>query len=157
VRPRFGVMRSREFIMKDAYSFDTDKAGMLKSYRAMYDAYMRIFSRMGLKFRAVAADTGQIGGSASDVPGARRIGRGRDRVVPASDYAANVSSPKPLRWRRRPAPAQAMQKVPTPAVDVRSRRRFARLPLSRTVKCIMLATRPNQPAKIWMLIRGITG
>src|SRR5207244_9392391 len=66
VRPRFGVMRSREFVMKDAYSFDADKAGMLRSYRAMYDAYARIFGRMGLRFRAVAADTGQIGGSASD-------------------------------------------------------------------------------------------
>jgi prolyl-tRNA synthetase len=57
VRPRFGVMRSREFIMKDAYSFDVDNACMLKSYRQMYDAYARIFTRLGLKFRAVAADT----------------------------------------------------------------------------------------------------
>ncbi|MGH8852379.1 MAG: proline--tRNA ligase, partial [Casimicrobiaceae bacterium] len=66
IRPRFGVMRSREFIMKDAYSFDVDLAGMLQSYRRMYDAYARIFTRLGLEFRAVAADTGQIGGSASD-------------------------------------------------------------------------------------------
>src|SRR5204862_773923 len=65
IRPRFGVMRSREFVMKDAYSFDVDQAAMLKSYRAMYDAYTRIFTRMGLTFRAVAADTGPIGGSAS--------------------------------------------------------------------------------------------
>src|SRR5476651_1331377 len=65
VRPRFGVMRSREFIMKDAYSFDVDEAAMLKSYQVMYDAYARIFTRLGLSFRAVAADTGQIGGSAS--------------------------------------------------------------------------------------------
>src|SRR4030088_215817 len=65
VRPRFGVMRSREFIMKDAYSFDVDKDAMLRSYKAMYDAYTRIFTRLGLSFRAVAADTGQIGGSAS--------------------------------------------------------------------------------------------
>ena len=65
VRPRFGVIRSREFIMKDAYSFDVDQDAMLKSYQAMYDAYARIFTRLGLKFRAVAADTGQIGGSAS--------------------------------------------------------------------------------------------
>src|SRR3984893_15443949 len=65
VRPRFGVMRSREFIMKDAYSFDVDKEAMHKSYQIMYDAYARIFPRLGLSFRAVAADTGQIGGSAS--------------------------------------------------------------------------------------------
>src|SRR5204863_6100428 len=65
VRPRFGVMRSREFIMKDAYSFDVDKDAMLRSYRVMYDAYTRIFTRLGLSFRAVAADTGPIGGFAS--------------------------------------------------------------------------------------------
>src|SRR5258705_1071376 len=65
VRPRFGVMRSREFIMKDAYSFDVDKAAMLGSYQVMYDAYVRIFTRLGLTFRPVRADTGQIGGSAS--------------------------------------------------------------------------------------------
>src|SRR6267378_6098696 len=65
VRPRFGVMRSREFIMKDAYSFDVDKEAMLRSYQIMYDAYTRIFTRLGLSFRAVAADTGPIGGFAS--------------------------------------------------------------------------------------------
>ncbi|HWL72954.1 MAG TPA: proline--tRNA ligase, partial [Burkholderiaceae bacterium] len=64
-RPRFGVMRGREFTMKDAYSFDRDEAGARRSYQAMYDAYVRIFQRMGLKFRAVAADTGTIGGTAS--------------------------------------------------------------------------------------------
>jgi prolyl-tRNA synthetase len=64
-RPRFGVMRGREFTMKDAYSFDKDEAGAMASYRAMYDAYTRIFTRMGLTFRAVAADTGNIGGKAS--------------------------------------------------------------------------------------------
>src|SRR4029434_10364116 len=63
VRPRFGVMRAREFVMKDAYSFDTDEAGMLRSYRIMYDAYVRIFTRMGLRFRALDADPGAIGGS----------------------------------------------------------------------------------------------
>ena len=83
VRPRFGVMRSREFVMKDAYSFDVDKAAMLKSYQAMYDAYARIFGRMGLRFRAVAADTGPDRRQrVARVPGARRFGRGRDRLVP---------------------------------------------------------------------------
>jgi prolyl-tRNA synthetase len=65
IRPRFGVMRSREFSMKDAYSFDLDEAGAEKSYRDMHDAYMRIFERCGFNFRAVEADTGQIGGSFS--------------------------------------------------------------------------------------------
>src|SRR5438034_3362760 len=91
IRPRFGVMRSREFIMKDAYSFDVDKAGMLKSYQAMYDAYARIFTRLGLKFRPVAADTGQIGGSAS--PEFQRLAdSGEDATdwVRTSDSARNV-------------------------------------------------------------------
>ncbi|MGZ5074527.1 MAG: proline--tRNA ligase, partial [Usitatibacter sp.] len=65
IRPRFGVMRAREFTMKDAYSFDADFEGLKKSYRAMYDAYTRIFTRLGLRFRAVAADTGEIGGTGS--------------------------------------------------------------------------------------------
>src|SRR4029079_19374382 len=62
IRPRFGVMRGREFLMKDAYSFDVDREGLMRSYRAMYDAYARIFTRLGLTFRAVEADTGAIGG-----------------------------------------------------------------------------------------------
>jgi prolyl-tRNA synthetase len=65
IRPRFGVMRAREFTMKDAYSFDADFEGLKKSYKAMYDAYTRIFTRLGLEFRAVAADTGEIGGTGS--------------------------------------------------------------------------------------------
>src|SRR5215471_2884485 len=91
VRPRFGVMRSREFIMKDAYSFDADRAGMLKSYQVMYDAYTRIFTRMGLKFRQVAADTGPIGGSASHEFQVL-ADSGEDAIAYSieSDYAANV-------------------------------------------------------------------
>ncbi|MFP3747317.1 aminoacyl--tRNA ligase-related protein, partial [Achromobacter sp. SIMBA_011] len=65
IRPRFGVMRGREFLMKDAYSFDKDAAGLNESYRKMYDAYVRIFTRLGLEFRAVAADSGSIGGNFS--------------------------------------------------------------------------------------------
>src|SRR5437773_5052214 len=64
IRPRFGVMRSREFVMKDAYSFDVDRPAMAKSYQSMYDAYARIFTRLGIKFRPVGADTGPIGGKA---------------------------------------------------------------------------------------------
>ncbi len=107
VRPRFGVMRSREFVMKDAYSFDVDKAAMLKSYRSMYDAYERIFGRMGLRFRAVAADTGQIGGSASHEFQVL-ADSGEDAIAwcPASDYAANVEL----------AEAVALAPVPPPAI-----------------------------------------
>src|SRR5258706_984336 len=90
-RPRFGVMRGREFTMKDAYSFDRDEAGAMASYRAMYDAYARTFTRMGLTFRAVAADTGNIGGQAS--PEVQVIADTRDDALafwPTSEYAANV-------------------------------------------------------------------
>jgi len=142
VRPRFGVMRSREFIMKDAYSFDADKEGMLKSYQAMYDAYVRIFTRLGLKFRAVAADTGQIGGSASHefqvlAPS------GEDAIAwcPTSDYAANMELAEAVApHAHRAAPAEAMQKVATPGLATCEQvAELLHLPLGRTVKCIMLS------------------
>src|SRR5215831_2338087 len=115
VRPRFGVMRSREFIMKDAYSFDADQAGMAKSYRAMYDAYARIFSRMGLKFRAVAADTGPIGGSAShEFQVLADSGEDAIAYCVSSDYAANVELAEAAPPGPRPQPRESMEKVPTP-------------------------------------------
>ncbi len=81
IRPRFGVMRAREFVMKDAYSFDADEAGMLRSYRIMHEAYSRIFTRMGLQFRAVDADSGRDRRCAVvRIPGAGRFRRGRHRV-----------------------------------------------------------------------------
>ena len=141
VRPRFGVMRSREFIMKDAYSFDVDLEGMLKSYRLMYEAYGRIFTRLGLEFRAVAADTGQIGGSASDEFQVL-ADSGEDVIAwcQASDYAANVELAEAVApHAHRAPPAEQMQKVPTPGMstceDVAA---LLHLPLGRTVKCIML-------------------
>jgi len=159
VRPRFGVMRSREFIMKDAYSFDADKAGMLKSYQVMYDAYARIFTRMGLEFRAVAADTGQIGGSAShEFQVLAESGEDAIAWCPASDYAANIELAEAVALApSRPAPAESMQKVPTPGKSTcEDVAELLGLPLARTVKCIMLATdTEGQPARVWMLlIRG---
>jgi prolyl-tRNA synthetase len=91
VRPRFGVMRAREFLMKDAYSFHTDYASLEQTYRVMYDTYSRIFTRLGLKFRAVAADTGAIGGSGShEFHVLADSGEDALAYCPASDYAANV-------------------------------------------------------------------
>jgi len=159
VRPRFGVMRSREFVMKDAYSFDADKAGMLRSYQAMYDAYARIFGRMGLRFRAVAADTGPIGGSASHEFQVL-ADSGEDAIAwcPASDYAANVELAEAVALApSRPAPSESMQKVPTPGkATCEEVAELLGLPLARTLKCIMLATdTEGQPARVWMLlIRG---
>ena len=159
VRPRFGVMRSREFVMKDAYSFDVDKAGMLASYRAMYEAYERIFTRLGLRFRAVAADTGQIGGSASHEFQVL-ADSGEDAIAwcPASDYAANIELAEAVALApSRPAAGEPMRKVPTPGKstceDVAT---LLGLPLARTVKCIMLGVdTEGQPARVYMLlIRG---
>src|SRR3954470_18450603 len=96
-RPRFGLMRGREFTMKDAYSFDRDVAGMQQSYKIMYDAYVRIFNRFGLQFRAVAADNGAIGGSGS--PELHVIAHtGEDELVYCrqSDYAANIEAAEAL-------------------------------------------------------------
>jgi len=159
VRPRFGVMRSREFVMKDAYSFDVDKPAMLKSYQAMYDAYGRIFGRMGLKFRAVAADTGQIGGSAShEFQVLAESGEDAIAWCPASDYAANVELAEAVALAAsRPAPSEPMQKVPTPGkATCEAVAQLLGLPLSRTIKCIMLAADvEGGPAHIHMLlIRG---
>ena len=141
VRPRFGVMRSREFIMKDAYSFDADVDGMLASYRRMYDAYARIFTRLGLEFRAVAADTGQIGGSASDEFQVL-ADSGEDAITwcPDSDYAANVELAEAVApHAHRAPPAEPMQKVPTPGkATCEEVAALLHLPLGRTVKCIML-------------------
>src|SRR4249919_2470958 len=106
VRPRFGVMRAREFVMKDAYSFDADEAGMLKSYRNMYDAYARIFTRMGLQFRAVDADSGAIGGAMScEFQVLADSGEDAIAYSTESDYAANVEKAEALApASSRPAP-----------------------------------------------------
>jgi len=163
-RPRFGVMRGREFTMKDAYSFDKDEAGAMASYRGMYDAYTRIFERMGLTFRAVAADTGNIGGKAShEFQVIADTGEDAIAYCPTSDYAANIEMAEALPLiAQRAAPAEALEKTPTPGKekceDVAA---LLGLPLARTVKSIVLAVdRPDEagrpaPAEIWLvLIRG---
>ncbi|MEO8738395.1 MAG: proline--tRNA ligase [Casimicrobiaceae bacterium] len=153
VRPRFGVMRSREFIMKDAYSFDVDKPAMLKSYQAMYDAYVRIFTRLGLKFRPVNADTGQIGGLAShEFQVLADSGEDAIAYCAESDYAANVELAEAQLPGPRPAAREALQKVPTPGLSTCEQvAGLLQLPLSRTVKCIMLW---NDAKAHMLLIRG---
>jgi prolyl-tRNA synthetase len=159
IRPRFGVMRAREFIMKDAYSFDADQAGMLRSYQAMYDAYARIFSRLGLRFRAVAADTGAIGGSASHEFQVL-ADSGEDAIAwcPQSEYAANVELAEALAPATpRPAPVESMQQVATPGMATCEEvAALLGLPLARTVKCIMLTSEGEEqlPQVHMLLIRG---
>ena len=116
IRPRFGVMRAREFLMKDAYSFDTDEAGLAESYRLMYDAYSRIFTRMGLKFRAVQADGGSIGGDTSQEFHVL-ADSGEDAIVfsDGDDYAANLETAVTVASAApRAAATQSLTKVPTP-------------------------------------------
>ena len=163
-RPRFGVMRGREFTMKDAYSFDKDEAGAAKSYQAMYQAYERIFTRMGLTFRAVRADTGNIGGNAShEFQVIADTGEDAIAFCPTSDYAANVEMAEalPLIARRVPG-GHALVKTPTPGKakceDVAA---LLGIPLANTVKSIVLATETADEQgnitqiQIWLLlIRG---
>jgi prolyl-tRNA synthetase len=151
IRPRFGVMRSREFVMKDAYSFDPDREGMLRSYQAMYDAYARIFTRLGLTFRPVAADTGPIGGTASHEFQVL-ADSGEDAIAwcPDSDYAANVELAEAVApAAHRAPPAEPLAKVPTPGkATCEEVAALLGLPLGRTVKCIML----NAQGRVWMLL-----
>ena len=142
-RPRFGVMRGREFTMKDAYSFDRDKASALKSYEAMFNAYKRIFDRFGLQYRAVAADTGAIGGDASHEFQVI-ADTGEDAIVycPTSDYAANIELAEALPLiAQRAAPVQALTKTPTPGkATCEDVAELLGLPLAQTVKSLVLAT-----------------
>jgi prolyl-tRNA synthetase len=116
IRPRFGVMRAREFLMKDAYSFHADEASLAQGYRLMYEAYTRIFTRIGLKFRAVQADSGSIGGNASQEFHVL-ADSGEDAIAfsNADDYAANLEVAAALPPATpRPAPTEALTKIPTP-------------------------------------------
>lgn len=149
-RPRFGVMRGREFTMKDAYSFDRDHSSALASYQIMFDAYGRIFDRLGLAFRAVAADTGAIGGSAShEFQVIAETGEDAIAWCPDSDYAANVELAEAVPLIAvRAAPAQALVCTPTPGKarceDVAEMLDIA---LERTVKSLVLAVDEREPVK----------
>jgi len=141
-RPRFGIMRGREFTMKDAYSFDRDAAAAARSYEAMFAAYRRIFDRFGLQYRAVAADTGAIGG---DLSHEFQViaDTGEDAIVycPASDFAANIELAEAVALTpARAAASQPVVKTPTPGkstcADVA---RWLSLPLQQTVKSLVLA------------------
>jgi prolyl-tRNA synthetase len=142
-RPRFGLMRGREFTMKDAYSFDRDVEAGLRSYQAMYDAYCRIFERMGLRYRAVAADSGAIGGDSSQEFQVI-ADTGEDLIVycPTSDYAANIEKAEAVSLiGSRGAATQALAKTPTPGKSTcEDVAQLLGLPLAQTVKSLVLAT-----------------
>jgi len=155
-RPRFGIMRGREFTMKDAYSFDRDAEGLKASYQKMFDAYMRIFRRFGLDFRAVAADNGAIGGSGSQE--FHVIAEtGEDAIIycPDSDYAANIEAAEALAPATpRAAPTEAFTKTHTPGrTKCEAVAEQLGIALERNVKSIVLATEvEGAEPQIWMLL-----
>jgi len=154
IRPRFGVMRGREFLMKDAYSFDADRDALMRSYQAMFDAYTRIFTRLGLRFRAVEADTGAIGGFAShEFQVLADAGEDAIAYCPQSDYAANVEQAEGVApVTPRAAPQEPLQKVATPGQSTCEEvALLLGLPLARTVKCLMIFA---QDKVQMLLVRG---
>ena len=146
IRPRFGIMRAREFLMKDAYSFHADAESLATEYRNMYDTYTRIFSRLGLRFRAVDADTGAIGGSASHEFHVL-ADSGEDAIVfsSASDYAANMEKAIALA----PTGTRAQAGAPLRTIDT---------PTQKTIDevCTLLAVEPRQCIKT-IIVRGTEG
>ena len=140
IRPRFGVMRAREFIMKDAYSFHLDQAGLEQTYEVMYQAYCRIFERLGLDFRAVEADTGSIGGTAShEFHVLADSGEDAIAFASGSDYAANVELAPAITTETLSAPTQPLTKVATP--DMQTCEEVAAglgVDLKKTVKCLIV-------------------
>ena len=155
IRPRFGVMRAREFIMKDGYSFHADFADLEREYRSMYDTYARIFDRLGLRYRAVAADTGAIGGTGSHEfhvladSGEDAIAYGID-----SDYAANVELAEALAPAApRPAASQAMSRVATPGQhSIEEVSAFLEVPPQRILKTLMVVAGDGR--EVLLLLRG---
>jgi prolyl-tRNA synthetase len=156
VRPRFGVMRAREFLMKDAYSFDADEQGAEQSYQKMHDAYSRIFTRLGLTFSAVEADSGPIGGSFSH-EFMVLADTGEDLIVscPACGYGANTEKAEIRKPSERAAPAEkaeALQKVETPGMrTVEEVTGFLKVPPQRLIKTLIF-TGPEGPFAA--LVRG---
>lgn len=158
-RPRFGLMRGREFTMKDAYSFDRDIEGMQKSYATMFDAYTKIFTRFGLKFRAVAADNGAIGGTGShEFHVIAQTGEDALVYCPTSDYAANIEAAEALALTAsRPAASQDLVKASTPnTTKCEQVAELLGLQLSQTVKSIALTVEKEVDGKVtfenWLLL-----
>ena len=160
IRPRFGVMRAREFVMKDAYSFHVDATSLEVTYRAMYDAYSRVFERLGLKFRSVAADTGAIGGTGShEFHVLADSGEDAIAFCPTSDYAANVELAEAIAPEAKRGGAlalghavQAMTKVATPGKKTCEEvAEFLTLPLAQTVKSIVVVA---DEKLVMLLLRG---
>jgi len=157
IRPRFGVMRGREFLMKDGYSFHTSFEDLQREYRNMYETYSRIFTRLGLQFRAVAADTGSIGGTGSHEFHVL-ADSGEDAIAycpaPGSDYAANIELAEALAPdAARSAPAEALTKLHTPGIKtIDELSGFLKVSPQRTVKSVVVEGNDGKP--VLLLLRG---
>ena len=140
-RPRYGLMRSREFIMKDAYSFDVDEAGLDESYKSMYDAYTRIFTRCGLTFRPVEADSGAIGGSGThEFMAIAEAGEADIVYCTKCDYAANIEIGKPGVMKQEEEALQELSVVDTPnASTIEAVAEMLNLPLHKTIKAVVFS------------------
>ncbi|QLB20897.1 proline--tRNA ligase [Vespertiliibacter pulmonis] len=156
VRPRFGVMRGREFLMKDAYSFHISKESLQETYDIMHQTYSNIFTRLGLDFRPVAADTGSIGGSASHEFQVLAES-GEDDVVfsTESDYAANIELAEAITIGERQAPTAKMQLIDTPNAKTINElvEQFA-LPIEKTVKTLIVKGSTEEQPLVALVIRG---
>ena len=154
-RPRFGVMRAREFIMKDAYSFHLDQQSLEQTYQIMYDAYTRVFNRLGLEFRPVEADNGSIGGNAShEFHVLADSGEDAIAVCNKYDYAANVELAEALAvGGDRPAPAESMAKVDTPGQHtIAAISKFLQLPVEKTIKTLLV--KGSETDAVALVLRG---
>ena len=154
IRPRFGVMRAREFVMKDAYSFHVDNAGLEETYKAMHDTYIKIFGRLGLNFRAVEADSGAIGGSSSHEFHVL-ADSGEDSIVfcPDSTYAANIEFAEALQPDKlREEANSSMQKIATPNKKTCEEvAKFLNVPIQKTVKTLAVMVNHEM---VLLLLRG---
>jgi prolyl-tRNA synthetase len=152
-RPRFGVMRGREFVMKDGYSFHADHQDLEREYRSMHDTYTRIFTRLGLKFRAVAADTGAIGGTGShEFHVLAESGEDAIAFCPQSDYAANVELAEAVSSEQRKSPTQELKTIPTPGkTKCEEVAELLKIDLARTVKAVAVM---HEDVFHLLLIRG---
>lgn len=157
IRPRFGVMRAREFIMKDAYSFDIDEAGMQIAYQKMFDAYVRIFTRLGLNFRAVLADTGTIGGNFShEFQVIANSGEDCLAYSDQSDYAANLERAESQAPQgERPKPGKALEKIATPQMrTIEDLAVKMNLPANKSVKTLIVKGKDKAHPLIALILRG---
>ncbi len=159
IRPRFGVMRSREFVMKDAYSFHTTRESLEQTYQVMYDTYSRIFTRLGLNFRAVQADTGSIGGDGShEFHVLAQSGEDDIAFSNVSNYAANIEKAEAISTGTRAAPSQSFTVVDTPAQKtIEEVSQFLKVPTNTTVKTLIVRGVTDEHGKYGLVALALRG